>query len=105
MYTGDVRKHLASYRIPEELLATLAAVAAERGETATDGVIWGIGAYIQRGEAAGIVSSAPVSVASVHTHPEAPVEYAEAPRADCRHPADRVDTDTSTCLDCGADVW
>ena len=110
MYTGDVRKQLASYRIPKGLLAAVTVEAAERGETVTDMVIRSMEAYIQRREAAGIVPAAPVSVATVHTVPEWPAGDVEAledepERRPCPHPAERVDTDTNICRDCGEDVW
>ena len=106
MYTGDVRKQPATYRIPPGLLAAVTVEAAERGETVTDMVIRSMEAYIQGGEAAGIAPVAPVADPAVHTVPEWPASYEEAPeRPACKHPADRVDTDTSVCRDCGADVW
>jgi len=108
MYTGDVRKQPATYRIPRDLLAAVTAEAAERGETVTDMVIRSMEAYIQRGEAAGVAPMAPVSAASVHTVPEWPADDAELPeepqRPACRHPVDRVNTDTGQC-ECGEDMW
>jgi hypothetical protein len=106
MYTGDVRKQPATYRIPRDLLAAVTVEAAERGETVTVMVIRSMEAYIQRGEASGIAPRAPVAEVTVHTVPESPGRYEEAPeRPACKHPADRVDTDTGQCGACGADVW
>lgn len=96
MYTGDVRKQLASYRIPPGLLAAVTAEAAERGETVTDMVIRGMEAYIQRGEAAVSVPVAPVAESPVYTVPET-LEPA------CKHPAELVEA--GECRLCGADVW
>ena len=109
MYTGDVRKHLASYRIPEDLLAAATVKAAECGETVTDAVIRGLRVYVQGGEAAGIVPAAPVSAVTVHTVLEWPAGDVETledepERPACRHPAGLV-SETGVCGECGEDVW
>ena len=109
MYTGDVRKRLASYRIPEDLLAAATIKAAECGETVTDAVIRGLEAYVQGSEAAVVASTAPVSAVTVHTEPEVSPWAAEASEelpetSPCPHPAGSV-RDTGVCHDCGEDVW
>lgn len=105
MYTGDVRKQPATYRIPPDLLAAVTSEAAERGETVTEVVIRSMEAYIQRGETAGIAPAAPVAAVAVHTVPEWPADEVELPKEPpCRHPVASV-SDAGVCGECGEDVW
>ena len=104
MYTADVAKPSATYRLDRDLLATVRVLAAECGDTVTDAVTWGLRAYIRSKEAPLIEPTAPVAAPTVHTPYEAPAAYAEVPeRRPCRHPADRVDA--GVCQECGEDVW
>jgi hypothetical protein len=109
MYTGDVGKRLASYRVDRDLLAAVTAKAAERGETVTDVVIQRFQAYIRDDEEPSVPSAPPVVATSVHTGNEWPESYEESPEEpaanNCKHPTDRIDVDTSVCRDCHADVW
>ena len=105
MYTVDVAKRPATYRVPADLLAAATARAAERGETVTDAVIRGLEAYVRGEETAGIVPSAPVAAVTVHTVSEVPSSYVEPSAAPaCKHPAVSVD-ELGMCHECGADVF
>ena len=102
MYTGDVGKRLASYRVDEDLLAAVTAKAAERGETVTDVVIRAFQVYIRDDGAAPVPSAPPVAALPVHTVPE---RYQEPPQAPaCKHPVASVN-EFSVCRECGEDVW
>ena len=102
MYTGDVGKRLASYRVDGDLLAAVTTEAAERGETVTDVVIRAFQAYIRNDGAPEMASAPPVAAPPVHTAPE---RYEDPPPAPaCKHPVASVN-EFSVCRDCGADVW
>ena len=107
MYTGDVGKRLASYRVDRDLLAAVTAKAAERGETVTDVVIQRFEAYIRDDEEPAIPSAPPVAVTSVHTGNEWPGSYEESPEEpaanNCKHPAEAVEA--NECGICHADVF
>ena len=106
IYTVDVAKRLGTYRVDEDLLAAVAARAAERGETVTDLIIQRFQAYIRDDVTAEIAVAPPVDEPPVYTDVESPVSYDEpAAKKPCRHPVDAVDPDTSICRECGADVW